>query len=62
MDELRVAVSRIGGISLLIIDPIITAVTGDMHKANDVRRPTHCVRFLRRRYFPPSTPKQKSWE
>ena len=38
MDELRIAISRIGGISLLIIDPIITAVTGDMHKANDVRR------------------------
>jgi hypothetical protein len=38
MDELRVEVSRIGGISLLIVDPIITAVTGDMHKANDVRR------------------------
>ena len=38
MDSLREAVSSIGGISLLIIDPIITAVTGDMHKANDVRR------------------------
>ncbi len=38
MDDLRDAVSRIGGISLLIIDPIVTAVTGDMHKANDVRR------------------------
>jgi Mrp family chromosome partitioning ATPase len=38
MEGLREAVARIGGISLLIIDPIITAVTGDMHKANDVRR------------------------
>ena len=38
MDSLREAIARIGGISLLIIDPIITAVTGDMHKANDVRR------------------------
>ncbi|WP_263355500.1 AAA family ATPase, partial [Acidicapsa acidisoli] len=38
MDGLRAAVKSIGGISLLIIDPIITAVTGDMHKANDVRR------------------------
>jgi hypothetical protein len=38
MDSLRYAVTRIGGISLLIIDPIVTAVTGDMHKANDVRR------------------------
>jgi hypothetical protein len=32
------SVTHIGGISLLIIDPIVTAVTGDMHKANDVRR------------------------
>jgi Mrp family chromosome partitioning ATPase len=38
MEGLREAVARIGGISVLIIDPIITAVTGDMHKANDVRR------------------------
>jgi hypothetical protein len=43
MDELRVAVSSIGGISLLIIDPIITAVTGDMHKANDVRRSLQAI-------------------
>jgi hypothetical protein len=38
MEGLHEAVARIGGISLLIIDPIITAVVGDMHKANDVRR------------------------
>jgi hypothetical protein len=38
MDGLREAIARIGGTSLLIIDPIVTAVTGDMHKANDVRR------------------------
>lgn len=38
MDRLRESVEAIGGISLLIIDPIVTAVTGDMHKANDVRR------------------------
>lgn len=38
MNELRDAVASIGGVSLLIIDPIVTAVTGDMHKANDVRR------------------------
>jgi energy-coupling factor transporter ATP-binding protein EcfA2 len=38
MDRLREAVNQIGGVSLLIIDPIVTAVTGDMHKANDVRR------------------------
>jgi AAA domain len=38
MDALREAIAQIGGISLLIIDPVVTAVTGDMHKANDVRR------------------------
>lgn len=38
MERLREAVEGIGGISLVIIDPIVTAVTGDMHKANDVRR------------------------
>jgi hypothetical protein len=38
MEALREAVKGIGGISLLIIDPIVSAVTGDMHKANDVRR------------------------
>jgi hypothetical protein len=43
MDALRDAISRIGGISLLIIDPIVTAVTGDMHKANDVRRSLQAI-------------------
>jgi hypothetical protein len=43
MDDLREAVSRIGGISLLIIDPIVAAVTGDMHKANDVRRSLQAI-------------------
>jgi hypothetical protein len=38
LDGLREAVMHIGGISLLVIDPIVSAVTGDMHKANDVRR------------------------
>lgn len=38
MDDLRTAVRAIGGIALLIIDPIVSAVSGDMHKANDVRR------------------------
>jgi hypothetical protein len=43
VEGLRDAVSQIGGISLLIIDPIITAVTGDMHKANDVRRSLQAI-------------------
>jgi hypothetical protein len=38
MVSLREAVTQIGGVKLLIIDPIVSAVTGDMHKANDVRR------------------------
>jgi len=38
IESLREAVTRLGGVSLLIIDPIVTAITGDMHKANDVRR------------------------
>ena len=36
--DLLNAVERIGGVSLLIIDPIVSAVAGDMHRANDVRR------------------------
>jgi putative DNA primase/helicase len=35
---LRNEINRIGGAVLMIIDPIISAVAGDMHKANDVRR------------------------
>jgi RecA-family ATPase len=39
MDKLREQVSQLaGGVSLFIIDPIVSAVTGDMNKANDVRR------------------------
>lgn len=35
---LRETASDIGGVSLLMLDPIVSAVKGDMHKANDVRR------------------------
>ena len=35
---LQDAVTTMGGVSLFLIDPIVTAVRGDMHKANDVRR------------------------
>lgn len=41
--ELHKAVQRIGGVSLLIIDPIVSAVAGDMHRANDVRRSLQAV-------------------
>ena len=43
MGQLREATQQIGGVSLLIIDPIVTAVTGDMHKANDVRRSLQAI-------------------
>lgn len=35
---LRSKTEAIGGASLLIVDPVVSAVAGDMHKANDVRR------------------------
>lgn len=41
--ELHRAVCRIGGVSLLLIDPIVSAVAGDMHRANDVRRSLQAV-------------------
>ena len=41
--ELHRAVAAIGGVSLLLIDPIVSAVAGDMHRANDVRRSLQAV-------------------
>src|SRR5476649_66126 len=41
--DLRRAVDAIGGGSLLLIDPIVSAVAGDMHRANDVRRSLQAV-------------------
>jgi hypothetical protein len=38
ISELRSAAIQLGIVSLLIIDPIVSAVTGDMNKSNDVRR------------------------
>jgi putative DNA primase/helicase len=35
---LRNEINRVGGAALMIVDPIVSAVAGDMHKANDVRR------------------------
>lgn len=35
---LRDAIAAIGGISLLIVDPVVSAVTGDSHKNTEVRR------------------------
>ncbi|WP_433965126.1 AAA family ATPase [Tunturiibacter gelidiferens] len=43
MGKLREAATALGGVALLIIDPIVSAVTGDMNKANDVRRSLQAV-------------------
>ena len=37
-DLLTVAAARIGGIKLLIVDPIVSAIAGDSHKNAEVRR------------------------
>lgn len=42
-DLLREAVEDIGGASLLLIDPVVNVVKGDMHRANDVRRSLQAV-------------------
>ena len=36
--QLLEAIEKIGGISLLVIDPVVSAVTGDSHKNTEVRR------------------------
>ena len=41
--DLHRVVNEIGGVSLLIIDPIVSAVSGDMNKANDVRRSLQAI-------------------
>lgn len=38
MDELKHAVNRIGNVKLIVVDPIVTAVTGDSHKNTETRR------------------------
>jgi len=42
-DLLREAAARIGGVSLLLLDPMVSLVRGDMNKANDVRRSLQVV-------------------
>lgn len=37
-DTLYSSVMKIGGVSLLILDPVVNLIKGDMHRANDVRR------------------------
>ncbi len=43
MPALYRSIKTIGGASLLIVDPIVSAVSGDMHKANDVRRSLQAI-------------------
>lgn len=38
MAHLRAEIERIGNVSLLIVDPVVTVVTGDSHKNTEVRR------------------------
>jgi hypothetical protein len=42
-DLLREAVASIGGGSLLLLDPVVNVVKGDMHRANEVRRSLQAV-------------------
>ena len=38
LEALLQAIQRIGGVRLLVIDPVVSAVTGDSHKNTEVRR------------------------
>jgi RecA-family ATPase len=38
MPALQAAIHKAGGASLMIVDPIVSAVAGDGHKSGDVRR------------------------
>ncbi|WP_343739962.1 AAA family ATPase [Delftia tsuruhatensis] len=38
LQALLLAIQRIGGVRLLVIDPVVSAVTGDSHKNTEVRR------------------------
>lgn len=38
LPQLTAAIERIGGIRLLIVDPVVSAVTGDSHKNAEVRK------------------------
>lgn len=38
LGRLREAIAEISGVSLLIVDPVVSAVTGDSHKNGEVRR------------------------
>lgn len=48
MRELTLKISEIGGAALVIVDPLVSAVAGDLHRANDVRRDMHDLVVLAR--------------
>src|SRR5690606_4205726 len=43
MDLLRAEATQVGDVGLLLLDPLVSAVKGDMHRANDVRRSLQAV-------------------
>lgn len=46
--QLMLKIAEIGGARLVIIDPILNAVSGDAHRANEVRRDLHDLVVLAR--------------
>ncbi|MCM2329826.1 AAA domain-containing protein [Geopseudomonas sagittaria] len=50
IDLLAAELERIGDVGLIMIDPIVSAVAGDMHRANDVRRALQGLVDLAERY------------
>jgi len=46
--QLMLKIGEIGGARLVIIDPIMSAVSGDAHRANEVRRDLHDLVVLAR--------------
>lgn len=50
IDLLAAELERIGDVGMIMIDPIVSAVAGDMHRANDVRRALQGLVDLAERY------------
>lgn len=46
--QLMMKIAEIGGAGLVVVDPIISAVAGDAHRANEVRRDLHDLVVLAR--------------
>lgn len=50
IDLLAAELDRIGDVGMIMIDPIVSAVAGDMHRANDVRRALQSLVDLAEQY------------